>query len=79
MSRRVTFRLNQFLEGLEYILLERTDLIDDHVQFYKDFLSHASDDIRGQVKSYMDLHPLVSGNQEIRSYVDACHRPYFEV
>lgn len=77
-TRRVTFNINGFLQDLTAVLDDRPDLVDDVVQRYKDFLGRTSEPIRTSTKQYIDGHILVVGNEDIKSYLDACHRANFE-
>lgn len=77
--KRLTFNLNKFISDLDACIeTERYDLIHDTVQTYKDFLEHCSSDrIKNQSKSYVENHYLVTDNEEVRSYITACHKPHF--
>lgn len=74
VTRRVTFNIKNFLQDLMNSLVDRPDLIDDTVQTYKDYLSRADEGIKNNVKDYVNTHPLVLENQELRSYIEVCHR-----
>lgn len=77
-TRRVTFNINNFLEDLHMAIEDRPDLIHDTVDRYTTFLNRAKDDIKKSVVSYVNRHVLVSGNQEVKSYIDCCHGSIFE-
>jgi hypothetical protein len=72
--RRTTFNLNSFLEDLTIALDDRSDLIDYEVEKYKTFLSHTKSPLTLSVMDYVNKHRLVTGNQEIKSYIDTCHK-----
>lgn len=76
-TRRTTFNLNDFLGDLRYALTERTDLIDDEVQRYKDFLGRTKEPLKSKVIKYVNNHTLVTDNKELRSYIVACHTSNF--
>lgn len=73
-TRRKLFDLNNFLYRLDTALESDTDMIDDVVQEYKDFLSHSSYELKTKVFGYVCKHHLVLENQRLRSFVMACHR-----
>lgn len=75
--RRLTFNLNSFLVDLNSALVENPQNIDYEIQRYKDFLSHSKEPIRDSAMTYVDKHVLVTGNQEVRSYIEVCHRLEF--
>lgn len=73
--KRITFNLNTFIEDLSNCYVhESYGMIDDVVQRYKDFLSHARPEIKTKSKEYLMGHYLVKGNDTIKSYVVACHK-----
>lgn len=79
IKRRVLFDINGFLNDLDSCFFnERFDLIDDTVQRYKDFLRESTESIQEQTKKYIMTQHLVIDNEDIRSYVEACHRLNFE-
>lgn len=73
-TRRITFNINSFLCDLENCLSDNTEMIDDVVQVYKDFMNRVEEPLKIQVLNYVNKHPLVTGNQELRSYIEACNR-----
>lgn len=73
-TRRITFNINTFLCDLENCLSDNTEMIDDVVQVYKDFMDRVDEPLKTQVLLYVNKHPLVTGNEELRSYIDACNR-----
>ena len=78
-TRRVTFNLNKFLEELHSCFyMDRPDLIDDTVQKYKDFLTRANERIRKVSIKYVENHVLYVDNQQVNSYIKACHRLNFD-
>jgi len=73
-TRRLTFNLNEFLEGFETVLIDRPDLIHDEVERYKDFLGHTKSPLIFKVLNYVETHPLFTENQRLRSFIEPCHR-----
>ena len=73
ITRRITFNLNQFLQDLNTALEDKTGLIDDEVQRYKEFLSRTKEPLLSDVQRYVNNHPLVTGNQRLKSFIMACH------
>jgi len=75
VTRRVKFNLNNFVEELTLCLeMEyRHEDIDDVVQSYKTFINRVDEDMRGKVKSYMDKHPKVKADANLRSFISACY------
>lgn len=73
--KRITFNLNTFIIDLHNCYAEETyDMIDDVVQRYKDFLSHASPEIVEASRKYLMGHELVKEDKIIESYIVACHK-----
>lgn len=75
--RRTTFNLNNFLVDLSLALEDRTDLVEYEVDRYKTFLSRTKAPLVNSVMNYVNKHKLVTGNQEVKSYIDACHKGIF--
>ena len=74
IERRVVFHINRFIEDLSLCLSEgKTDMIDETVQRYKDFLNEAEEPILSSTKEYVEKHPSVTRNQEVKSYIMPCH------
>jgi hypothetical protein len=76
--RRKIFDLDNFLLNLGYTIEDRPIMIDDVVQTYKDFLSHTSEPLLSRVKDYVNRHSLVTEDEKVKSFIDACHRLNFE-
>lgn len=75
-TRRVTFNLQGFIEELQTCLLweDRHEDIDDVVQTYKDFLKRTDEGLVVKVKSYVDNHPVVMGDSNLKSFISACYK-----
>ena len=72
-TRRKVFDLSNFIYRLDTTLESNTEMIDDVVQEYKDFLSHSSEEIKNQAFNYVMKHHLVLENQRLKSFIVACH------
>lgn len=78
-TKRITFNIADFLRDLERCLEDDTEMIDDVVQTYKDFLKRAKEPVRKLAKDYTNKHPLVLENEVVASYIKACHRLNFDI
>ncbi len=78
-TRRVLFDITRFLNDLDACFYnERPDLIDETIQRYKDFLLMCPESIRKQTMDFVNKHRLVTEYEDIRSYIEACHKQNFE-
>lgn len=75
-TRRVTFNLNSFIEELQTCLLweNKHEEIDDVVQTYKDFLSRTDENLITKIKGYVDNHPIVLEDSNLKSFISACYK-----
>jgi hypothetical protein len=75
VTRRVRFNLNTFVEELTLCLEmeERHEEIDDVVQTYKNFLSRTDHGMTLKVRRYLDKHPQVINNSNLKSFISACY------
>ena len=74
VERRVVFRINRFIEDLSLCLSEdNIEDVDDTLERYRDFLYGAEEGLKNCTINYIDNHPLVVENKEIRSYIESCY------
>jgi len=75
VTRRVRFNLNTFVEELTLCLEmeERHEEIDDVVQTYKNFLSRTDESMTAKVMGYLNKHPQVINNPNLKSFISACY------
>lgn len=77
ITRRITFNLNDFLTNLNLALENKSELVENEVQKYKDFLSHTKQPLKDSAMDYVNKHNLTTGSQKVRSFIEACHKDIF--